>query len=297
MESTTIELKKGSKLYRSYNVESGKKGNWFSINAIDTYGYGNNTAEYILKKDIKLIDISKQEFYNRFTNDVKTKFAKDNNLIIKSLILFPLGFDDRVFYKEFAIKFIKLNLSFIELNPEVHIISNLSFNNRSRCSLTVTDNIFSMCIKELYGHIYDGFGCLEQFPDVLRNGFHHSEIMLFNNDNVEYEKDIERVTLEGGSTLLTAINIDNDFLRENQKKFNEYIKNSRVQADTPKLQVDKNELLDKYFEPPKLLTQLHIDNEFLREGQRRFNEIIKEQREQKEQKEVNKKNKTRKLRR
>ena len=146
---------------------------------------------------------------------------------LKPQILFPLGFDDRLFYREFA-KEIGLNLSNIKLVPYIHILSNLKFNNRSRCSIHQLDTLLFNIIKGIYEPLYDGIGCLEKYPDVLRNGFHHTEIMIFKPSDVEYTKDIARISMGGGNIsseipLLTAISLNSEYIRESITLFNSIV--------------------------------------------------------------------------
>jgi hypothetical protein len=245
MDSTIIILKEGTKLYRSYSNESKKYGNWFSTEVNDTYGYGSNMAEFILKQDVKILDISKKEFYDKFIKDMNNFFSINNEQQhLKPYILFPLGFDDRLFYREFA-KDIGLDLS-NKLDPYIHVLSNLEFNNRSRCSIEQLDNLFTSYIKIFYSNEYNGAGCLVPFPNVLNNGLQHKEIMLFDKDIVIFNKNMIRDEIKGGyieeQKMFGAISIDNEHTREITRKFNEFIKN--IDPKTVK-EVQKNsKLLD-----------------------------------------------------
>jgi hypothetical protein len=224
----TFILSKDSLLYRSYTDKAARIGAWFSTDPTETYGYGVNTGEFKVLRELKILDLSNKEFYNTFIRDLDKLIVLNPHLEqLKPQILFPLGFDDRLFYREFA-KEIGLDLSNIKLVPYVHVLSNLKFNNRSRCSIHQLDTFLFNIIKGLYESSYDGIGCLEKYPDVLRNGFHHKELMIFKPSDVEYSKDIPRIIMGGSKLstdipLLTAISLDSEYIRETTKLFNEIV--------------------------------------------------------------------------
>jgi hypothetical protein len=221
----TFTLPKNSLLYRSYTDKLARIGSWFSTDAIETYGYGTNTGEFNVVRELKILDLSSKSFYDKFIIDLNILIKTNPRLEqLKPQILFPLGFDDRLFYREFA-KEIGLDLSNVKLVPYIHVLSNLNFNNRSRCSIHQLDTFLFSILKGLYELSYDGIGCLEKYPDVLRNGLHHKEIMIFKTDDVEYTKDIPRIIMGGSKItseipLLTVISLDSEYIRESTKLFN-----------------------------------------------------------------------------
>lgn len=224
----TFTISKGSKLYRSYTDETARIGSWFSTDATETYGYGAITGEFNVVRDLKILDLSSKIFYDKFILDLDTLIETKPQLEqLKPHILFPLGFDDRLFYRDFA-KDIGIDLSNITLVPYIHVLSNLKFNNRSRCSLHQLDTLLFSIIKELYESSYDGVGCLEKYPDVLRNGLHHKELMIFKQNVVEYSKDIPRIVMGGSKLtfeipLLTAMSVDSEYIREVTALFNSIV--------------------------------------------------------------------------
>ena len=74
-------------------------------------------------------------------------------------------------------------------------------------------------LKEFYPE-YDGIVSPIRLPNILANAYHHSEMCIFNRDNVELVKELSR-TQSGGSMfsqhpirIVGAISIDNEYTRE-----------------------------------------------------------------------------------
>ncbi len=225
-----LTIPKGYKLYRSFTDDKKKIGNWFGFEASTTYGYGDKTAEFITTRDLKILDISKKEFYDNYTKDM-IRYINDGHNISKASALFPIGFDDKSLYKEYAQKIIGLDASQFQFNPDLHIISNLEFSNRSRCSVHQFDEIFVKIVRDLYSSFCDGFGCSLNFPDTIRNGFQHPEIMVFDNTLITYTNDISRNIMSGGDYICGyhngipvrgGISIDNEFTRKLKENLEQY---------------------------------------------------------------------------
>ena len=130
-----IGIPKGTLIYRSYTSPDSRNGYWFSLFPNQTHGYGNKTGEFKITKDIKLINIQNPNFYSNLQQIVTELGNTDENFKINQAeILFPLGFDDIVFYKDMA-KLFGVNPDDYILSPNIHTESILYFNNRSRLSL------------------------------------------------------------------------------------------------------------------------------------------------------------------
>lgn len=95
-------------------------------------------------------------------------------------------------------------------------------------------------LKPVIGHVCDGVCSLNHFPDIIRNGMHHPELSVFDNTSVQYVQDVPRPVI-GGATkvdwmppVLSAMNVDNEFVRNSVKRLDETLKNLRkfdVKAD------------------------------------------------------------------
>lgn len=214
-------LSKGTIIYRSYTDPSNKDGFWYSLNAKDTYGYGTVTGEFRLLKDISLINIIHPNFY-KLLKDVVKQASTTSSLIKKmaSVILFPLGFEDGVFYREYAKK-CGIDHSGFSLVPEVHTESMLNFNNRSRLSITQYDVEMMKLLSIVFGAQCDGIISETAFPDIIRNGWHLAELSVFDKSHIEYVKDYARPVI--GGTICESIHMNYVFpIRPDET--NEYVK-------------------------------------------------------------------------
>ncbi len=192
-------LPKDTLVYRSYSDSTKRDGYWFALKAEDTFGYGDKTAVYRLKKDLKLIDITKKSFYE----NLKQLIAKETQISPdfkqkQSIILFPLGFEDGVFYRDLAKQY-GVDYNAYALNPMIHTESQLDFNNRSRLSIMQFDIEFVKFLKRQLGNVSDGIISLKPFPDIIRNGYQCSEMSVFDMSFVEYVNDTPRVVISGSS--------------------------------------------------------------------------------------------------
>jgi len=212
-------LLKGSLIYRSYNDISNREGFWFSLDKTDTYGYGSHTAEFRLSRDLVLADITNPLFYEQLKDWLKDLTSRVVDLKQEHpFILFPLGFDDIVFYKDFA-RLIGIDVDAFGLSPVVHTESLLYFGNRSRSSIRQCDIKMMEILKVIIGTVCDGICSLNKFPDIIRNGMHHPEISVFDNTHLEFVQDVARPVIGGSLTaddsprILTAMNLDNEIIR------------------------------------------------------------------------------------
>jgi hypothetical protein len=221
-------LQKDTIVYRSYSAEPKRDGYWFAINANDTYGYGSKTGEFRLLKDLKLINIINQNFYSNLKEVIKQ--ISNTFPLIKSLsplILFPLGFEDDVFYREYA-KASGVDHSTFPLVPEIHIDSMLNFNNRSRLSILLNDIELMKFLNLVYGSHCDGIISEKAFPDIIRNGLHFAELSVFDNSNLSYVKDHVRPTLGGGSMITPQVKY---VFPISPEETNEFVKKQISMAD------------------------------------------------------------------
>lgn len=228
MEAKTIP--KGTLIYRSYNDESNRNGYWFSLNASETYGYGKRTGEFRILRDLNLIDIIHPSFYKRLKEILREKKEKEIEKNTDSILLFPLGFDDTVFYRDFAEQ-IGIDYKTYPLVPFVHTQSILHFNNRSRLSINQIDIELMKFLKLFFEKDYDGILSDKNFPDIIRNGFHCTELSVFDNSFVEFVREIPRI-VSGGSInnyLLPPIRSEDlsDFVREACKEADRFIEGIR----------------------------------------------------------------------
>ena len=204
-------------LYRSAHTKEKLLGEWYTFVAEDSYGYGSVTGEFKSKKPLKLLDITKNSFYSDVRDRIN-EYSKINPVINekKSAILFPLGFPDYTVYIKFA------ELIPIQKSPSIDINIELDaqyYGNRSRCSLIAYDLELILVLKEIYPE-YDGIVSPIRLPNTLLNGYQHSEMCIFNKDNIELVKELPR-TQSGGTMfsqnpirILGAISIDSEFTRE-----------------------------------------------------------------------------------
>jgi hypothetical protein len=251
-------LPKDTIVYRSYNDESSKNGYWFSFDPTNTYGYGRITGEFRLIKDLTLINIAHENFYENLKNILKQATDFNENLkIIHPNILFPIGFDDSLFYRDF-VKSAGFDFTNIPLAPHVHTESLLYFNNRSRLSIKKYDIEFMNFLNSLLGNICDGIISEKKFPDKIRNGYQHPEVGLFNSANMEYIKEHIRPT-QGGSYIsndLLLAPINDQYLSEKAKE------DLRL----------TNKIL-KEFKPPEKLIQNIIQNYIKIDNTSRINTV------------------------
>jgi hypothetical protein len=252
----TLVLPKGQLVYRSFKDDSRRKGFWYCINEKDTSGYGSKTAEFRLSRDLVLVDITSNSFYDNLKKLLIDETSKDINLKKEhTMILFPLGFDDIVFYRN-AAQSIGVNVNTYPLKPHIHTESLLYFNGRSRLSVHDCDVSLAKFLNNTIGNRYDGIASLKQFPDIIRNGTQHPEVCIFDETNVEYVRDIPQYIIGGGKSSRDVYS-EEDAL--------------------PPLQIDSR-LIERLKNNNDLnedsLPPLCLSTEYLREGSKRIDEWI-----------------------
>jgi hypothetical protein len=186
-----------------------------------------------------LADITNPSFYENLKNWLKD--ATFHNAHLKNdhpFILFPLGFDDVVFYRDFA-KLIGFDVDSYATNPLIHTESILYFGNRSRLSVRQCDVKMIDFLKSATGHVCDGICSLKQFPDIIRNGMHHPELCVFDKSHILYVQDVPRPVIGGAITekssslssllppeppKLSSVSMDNEITNNFCKRFDENMK-------------------------------------------------------------------------
>ena len=113
-----------------------------------------------------------------------------------------MGFPDIDVYRQFA-KRIGLTVFYPPCREDVESASQL-FGGRSRCSVHDIDSIFLKFIQSIY-NTYDGLISPIKLPNKISNGLHHSELCIFDLNNVEFIRLIDRTS--GGGHIK---NMNND---------------------------------------------------------------------------------------
>ncbi len=186
-------------IYRSANaLDKLKDGKWFSFAPNVTFGYGSLTGEFKTNKDLKLIDICREDFYNEFINYLHAYNISDND---KCLFTFALGFVNFECYKNFA-RSIGINVV-DTISDDVERMSQF-FSNRSRCSVHQLDQKFVDILHIFFKNHADGFIAKSSLPNKLMNGKHHPELYLFDSNNVTFTQTLPQA---GGNISNDAIDI------------------------------------------------------------------------------------------
>ena len=215
-------------LYRSTKIREHLLGQWYCFIPEHTFGYGPITGEFKTTKSLKLLDITKNSFYNDFKDKI-IDCSKSNHLVNdnKMPLLFPLGFTDAIIYTKFADEIRFPRVSTIDLVLE---LDTQYYGNRSRCSILQLDLQLILVLKELYSD-YDGIISPVNLPNILMNGRQHSEMCVFNKDNIILIKELPRVLQSGGGmkssddiSIVGAISLDNEFTRDYTKAMKDFSK-------------------------------------------------------------------------
>jgi len=256
-------------VYRSVRSRDQLLGEWYCFTPEDTFGYGEITGEFKCIRPLKLLDITKNTFYNDVTDKI-TEYCKTSSYVRenKMSFLFPLGFPDFTLYKEFAKEELK-----IEPADLVHKIIELEtqyYGNRSRYSHIVLDLNLAILLKVIYP-TYDGIVSPIRLPDRLRNGYQHSEICVFHKDIMELIKELPRpqsggMRSEGGIKILGALNFENDVIRELRESMKEF---QHTLKPLPRIRAEG---------PIKILGALNFENDVirkLRESMKEFQDTLK----------------------
>ena len=218
-------------LYRSVKTREYLLGEWYSFIPEETFGYGTITAEFKCKKSLKLLDITKNSFYNDFRDNI-IKYSKSNPILNakKMMLLFPLGFSDSTLYTKYANELKIPKADSVDFTIE---LDTQYYGNRSRYSVLQLDLELILVLKDIYPD-YDGIISPIKLPNTLMNGYQHSEMCIFNKDNVELIKEIPRTQSGGNITqkepvrILGAISLDNEFTREYVSSMKEFHKTFKL---------------------------------------------------------------------
>jgi hypothetical protein len=204
MNSFYITLPAQTRIYRSKDTDVQiYSGDWFSYTKEETIGYGRRVATFKTKRDLRLLNIASNQFYNDYVDRLNLHFKdyvnNDDLLIIKLKYLFPLGFNnvdynDRKNTYEFLVR--KLGWQINTPNNDEIVEHTTFYNGRSRYSDKTLDDEMSILLKQLYKE-YDGFTSTINLPTVFQNGFFRKELVIFSFDNLELES-IEDVQQSGG---------------------------------------------------------------------------------------------------
>ena len=180
----------GKKLYRSSgDLARVQNGTWYGLNLDDTLGYGSVRGEFVTKKDLRLIDVTSQEFYNNYVHKLNNSI---HDLELKLTCLFPLGYTDHDTYLKRARKYIPSTYCLTH-PPYSERLMELGqfFANRSRCSIMQNDVAMMQVLKALYISDSDGIISPVTLPNKPMNGTHHPEIALYDNNNVQFVGEIQ----------------------------------------------------------------------------------------------------------
>jgi hypothetical protein len=249
MSSFYITLPAETRIYRSKDtVEQIYSGDWFSYTKEETRGYGKRVATFKTKRDLKLLNIASNQFYNDYVDRLNLHFKDyantDNLRIIKLQYLFPLGFNNINYNDESNIHQIlvkrienKTNRDII-INDDI-IKHTIFYNGRTRHSSKRADDEFSILLRQLYKE-YDGFTSTVNLPSVFHNGFFRKELVIFNLDNLELES-IEDIPQSGGinkstdestdESIYTKIIMPSEVSKEHFEKVFGTISNLTLQKD------------------------------------------------------------------
>jgi hypothetical protein len=231
-------------IYRSVKSRDNFLGEWYTFLQEESVLYGPITGEFKSKTPLRLLDITKDTFYN----DVKYKlmeYAKTNEFVYtnRMLLLFPLGFSDRILYITYADSKNISRVPTTEVKIEIEFDTQF-YGNRSRHSILELDIYLIKLLKSIYPE-YDGIASPIKLPNVLSNGYHHSELCIFNKENIELVKELPRIQTGGNMgepiRIVGAVSLDNEFIRrykESMKGFEESLK-----------PLPKHSIIEKQFVP------------------------------------------------
>jgi hypothetical protein len=134
-----------------------KSGQWYAFDASDTFGYGPVTGQFRPTRELKMIDITSHDFYINYVKDLNALIHMNPHLEDRrGFLLFPVGFQDGITYRELA-----RHLS-IDVAPHIDLglsISSQFYNNRGRCSIKQLDEDFIQILKILYGSKNRRYNC------------------------------------------------------------------------------------------------------------------------------------------
>lgn len=207
-------------VYRSAVSQDKLHGNWYSFSPNLTYGYGGITGSFKSVRDLRLIDITREDFYNEFINYINAYNLSNDQ---KRSILFPIGFRNFEVYKRTAQKF---SLSPQPISDEIEFASQL-FGNRSRCSTHAADTLFADFIKHIFKDHADGFIASIPLPNMIHNGMHHPELYIFDKADFKFVNNLPQ-TVTGGysehTNIVWPVSIDMDKLSPKDRETFEFMK-------------------------------------------------------------------------
>jgi hypothetical protein len=190
-------IKAGTELFRGISTQNDISGNWFLFSIEDAKMYGSTIYKYIVKEDIKAINIQDGFFHIDYMNKVNTHFTGENNNGIddrKCFALIPFGLPDI----EFQIKFLK-QIGYPESKLDIveDFISRFYFN-KHRFSDYEIDKFMVDCMRTFYDESYDGFtNPVEYQSKIDTPGQFKRELYVFNRDKIQFEHEIH-ITSPGG---------------------------------------------------------------------------------------------------
>jgi hypothetical protein len=231
--------------YRSADDVSNLNGYWFGIKPDDTFGYGSITGIFHPVRELKLIDITNQDFFNDFMNKLTTHSQIEPSIeTLRNALLFPIGFPDMDIYRRFCNN-LGIKMFYPPNNIEVELATQF-FGNRSRCSIKSLDIQFMEYLKTIYP-MCDGIIAPVKLPNVIFNGFHHAEIGVFNTNLFNHVGNLPR-PMSGGNCecknelfeqpspkILTAIDIQHPLIDATRK----YLKEMKEKDSFPKELIHK----------------------------------------------------------
>ena len=254
-------------LYRSVKLRDQLLGEWYCFIPEYTFGYGQITGEFKATKSLKLIDITKNSFYIEFRDKI-IEYSKSNKLINdnKMLLLFPLGFTDFTVYTKFADQ---IHIPRVSTIDSVVELDTQYYGNRSRCSVLQLDLQLILVLKDIYSN-YDGIISPVNLPNILINGHQHSEMCIFNKNNITLIKELPRIVQTGGDMDLTkgipivgAISIDNEFTREYTKSMKDFSKTFKLLSSDTIIEkqniTESTKVSASHFTPTSILFNKNIE--------------------------------------
>jgi hypothetical protein len=115
-------------------------------------------------------------------------------------------------------------------------------------------------LKDIYPE-YDGIVSPVNLPNILANAYHHSEMCIFNTDNVKFIKEIPR-NQTGGTMfsqepvrIVGAISLDNEIIRKYTESMKDFHKTFKP---LPKHGIIQKQFVPYVLAPP--LTETNTSN-------------------------------------
>ena len=239
-------------IYRSVRSRDNFVGEWYSFTPEDTILYGPITGEFKSRKSLKLLDITQNTFYNDVRNKI-IEYAKTNPFVNtnRMLLLFPLGFSDPVLYIKYVDSLGISRVPTSDINLQIELDTQF-YGNRSRHSILELDIHLITLLKSIYPE-YHGITSPIKLPNILSNAYHHTEICIFNKENIELVKELPIVQTGGNMgepiRIVGGISLDNEIIRkytESMKGFEKSLK-----------PLPYHSIIEKNFAPHILVKSMH----------------------------------------